>query len=44
MMNDYRYDYFLRKRYVVHEEHEQFIRPETRVRTASGSDRIIESS
>ena len=25
-----RYDYLRRKRYVVHEEHEQFIRPETR--------------
>lgn len=24
-----RYDYLRRKRYVVHEEHEQFIRPET---------------
>lgn len=31
-MNDietHRYDYLRRKRYVVHEEHEQFIRPET---------------
>ena len=25
----HRYDYLRRKRYVVHEEHEQFIRPET---------------
>ena len=25
----YRYDHLRRKRYVVHEEHEQFIRPET---------------
>ena len=40
----HRYDYLRRKRYVVHEEHEQFIRPETRVRTESGSDRIIETS
>ncbi len=24
-----RYDYLRRKRYIVHEEHEQFIRPET---------------
>ena len=24
-----RYDYLRRKRYLVHEEHEQFIRPET---------------
>ena len=29
MINDYRYDYLRRKRYVVHEEDEQFIRPET---------------
>ena len=31
-MNDnetHRYDYLRRKRYVVHEEHEQFIKPET---------------
>jgi len=31
-MNDietHRYDYLRRKRYVVHEEHERFIRPET---------------
>lgn len=25
----YRYDYLRRKRFTVHEEHEQFIRPET---------------
>jgi len=31
MIDDYRYDYLRRKRYVVHEEHEQFIRPETLV-------------
>jgi len=30
-MDDYRYDYLRRKRYVVHEEHEQFIPPETLV-------------
>ena len=29
MTDDYRYDFLRRKRYVVHEEHEQFIRPET---------------
>lgn len=29
MTDDYRYDYLRRKRYIVHEEHEQFIRPET---------------
>ena len=29
MINDYRYDYLRRKRYVVHEGDEQFIRPET---------------
>ena len=29
MIDDYRYDFLRRKRYVVHEEHEQFIRPET---------------
>jgi len=28
-IDDNRYDYLHRKRYVVHEEHEQFIRPET---------------
>ena len=28
-MNEHAYDYLRRKRYVVHEEHEQFIRPET---------------
>ena len=28
-MDANRYDYLRRKRYVVHEEHEQFIRPET---------------
>ncbi len=28
-IDDNRYDYLRRKRYVVHEEHEQFIRPET---------------
>lgn len=27
----HRYDYLRRKRYVVHEEHEQFLRPETLV-------------
>jgi len=27
----HRYDYLRRKRYAVHEEHEQFIRPETRL-------------
>jgi len=27
-IDDNRYDYLRRKRYVVHEEHEQFIRPE----------------
>lgn len=30
-IDTYRYDYLRRKRYVVHEEHEQFIRPETLV-------------
>ena len=30
MVDDYRYDYLRRRRYVVHEEHEQFIRPKTR--------------
>ena len=29
MTDDYRYDFLRRKRYVVHEEHEHFIRPET---------------
>ena len=29
VINDYRYYYLRRKRYVVHEEDEQFIRPET---------------
>lgn len=29
MIDDFRYDYLRRKRYVVHEENEQFIRPET---------------
>jgi hypothetical protein len=29
MIDDHRYDYLRRKRYVVHEENEQFIRPET---------------
>src|SRR5438128_12377489 len=29
MIDDYRYDFLRRKRYVIHEEHEQFIRPET---------------
>ena len=28
-LETHRYDYLRRKRYVVHEEHEQFIRPET---------------
>src|SRR5438552_2539054 len=28
-IDDNRYDYLCRKRYVVHAEHEQFIRPET---------------
>ncbi len=28
-IDDSRYDYLRRKRYAVHEEHEQFIRPET---------------
>lgn len=28
-IDENRYDYLRRKRYVVHEEHEQFIRPET---------------
>ena len=28
-MDANRYDYLRRKRYVIHEEHEQFIRPET---------------
>src|SRR5438128_9084544 len=28
-IDDNRYDYLRRKRYIVHEEHEQFIRPET---------------
>lgn len=28
-IDTHRYDYLRRKRYVVHEEHEQFIRPET---------------
>ena len=29
MIDDYRYDYLRRKRYVIHEEQEQFIRPAT---------------
>jgi len=29
MIDDHRYNYLRRKRYVVHEENEQFIRPET---------------